>query len=98
MKLFSYGALLSREVQLRVLKEPVEGIPGQIVDYEMHTFPRTTVPYIEKRYGASVSGKMFNLTDEQSALVDAYMGGGYKKISLSDNEHGTFYVHVRGDK
>ncbi len=91
--LFCYGTLNLHSVQEYLWGESKSGTVAALPDYELRSY-ENNIFYLVKKFGESVAGKVYELTDEQLAATDGYEGKYYKKeqVKLSDK---VVYVYVQ---
>jgi gamma-glutamylcyclotransferase (GGCT)/AIG2-like uncharacterized protein YtfP len=78
-RLFSYGSLQQPAVQLKVLGRPLAGTADQIVGFERVLVRRGTQQLSNVirngRAASRVAGTVFDISDEELIVVDAYEAG-----------------------
>lgn len=91
-KLFSYGTLQLADVQRALWGEAKRGRVARLIDYQLGSYP-SNILYIEKKFGESVAGKIYELTEEQMEVTDAYEGKAYTRETVNiDGEVINVYV------
>jgi gamma-glutamylcyclotransferase (GGCT)/AIG2-like uncharacterized protein YtfP len=84
IKLFAYGTLLDKKVQMIIIGRTIDGTPDSINGFTriQRKFQCGVYPDIEAKAGESVQGQVFELTEEELARCDEYEGIEYKQIQL----------------
>ena len=80
-KVFAYGTLMLHDIQVMLWGETMSGHPAFLLDYELRSY-RSNIFYIVKKFGETVSGKIYELTKEQLEATDAYEGGAYERVQV----------------
>ena len=80
-KVFAYGTLNLHDVQMAIWGESMSGHPAFLLDYELRSYG-SNIFYIVKKFGETVSGKIYELTKEQLDATDAYEGGAYERVQV----------------
>lgn len=80
--LFSYGTLNLHEVQSYLWGEEKQGKVKQLNDYRLNVY-QSGIYYIDKEFGETVAGKVYELTDEQLERTDQYEGSSYKREKVT---------------
>lgn len=83
--LFAYGTLNIHDVQRSLWGEAKSGKPFVLDDYELKMY-ENNIFYIERKLGERVSGKLYELTDEQMEVTDWYEGKAYDKTTIRQND------------
>ena len=94
-KLFAYGTLNLHDVQSWLWGEEKQGIVKQLDDYRLDCY-QGGIYYIDKEFGETVAGKVYELTDKQLKSTDGYEGSAYVRESVTiDGEIVNVYVRKR---
>lgn len=94
-KLFSYGTLNLHDVQSWLWSEEKQGRATVLNDYRLDAY-ESGIYYIEKEFGETVAGKVYEITDEQLKRTDAYEGNAYSRENVTiDGEIVNVYVRNR---
>lgn len=98
-RLFCYGTLNVHEIQRALWGEAKEGEYGRLLDYELKLWPNSSIFYVERKPGESVSGKMYELTELQLKRTDAYEGPAYKRVTVKGKTTSDdFEFYVKADQ
>ena len=81
-KLFAYGTLNLHGIQALVWGERKNGVVKELQDYRLDIFPEG-IYYIDKEFGETVAGKVYELTDEQLKNTDKYEGSAYTREQVT---------------
>ena len=91
-RVFAYGTLNLSDVQAWLWGEEKQGRVKQLDDYKLHSYP-SGIYYIDKEFGETVAGKVYELTDEQLIATDRYEGSAYSRERVTiDGEIVNVYV------
>ena len=77
-KIFCYGTLNLHEIQMYLWGETKQGAVAQLSNYELKGFSNN-IFYVEKNFGETVAGKVYDLNDEQLKATDRYETSAYKR-------------------
>lgn len=92
-KLFAYGTLNLRDVQRWLWGETKQGRVAKLDDYQLNAYDNG-IYYIDKKFGETVAGKIYELTEEQLESTDRYEGKSYVKDMVNINGE-TVNVYIR---
>ena len=81
-RVFAYGTLNLSDVQTWLWGEEKQGKVRQLDDYKLHSYP-SGIYYIDKEFGETVAGKVYELTDEQLKKTDKYEGSAYTREKVT---------------
>lgn len=81
-RVFAYGTLNLSYVQMHLWGEEKQGRVRQLDDYKLHSYP-SGIYYIDKEFGETVAGKVYELTDEQLKATDRYEGSAYSREQVT---------------
>lgn len=95
-RVFAYGTLNLSNVQTWLWGEEKQGRVRQLDDYKLHSYP-SGIYYIDKEFGETVAGKVYELTDEQLKATDRYEGSAYIRERVA-MDGGIVNVYVRSKK
>ena len=95
-RVFAYGTLNLSDVQTWLWGEEKQGKVRQLDDYKLHSYP-SGIYYIDKEFGETVAGKVYELTDEQLKATDRYEGSAYTRERVA-MDGGIVNVYVRSKK
>ena len=90
-KLFSYGTLRSKEVQMRLFNKTLTSTPDQLLGYKLKSLK------IEEEFGMAdyvvavpsedsvdpVHGVVFNISPSDLAKVDVFESNAYKRVEVT---------------
>lgn len=94
-RIFAYGTLNLHEVQDWLWGEEKTGRVKQLDDYRLNSYP-SGIYYIEKEFGETVAGKVYEIDDEQLKRTDAYEGAAYTREQVTiDGELVNVYVRSK---
>jgi hypothetical protein len=106
--LFSYGTLRDEPVQYAVFGRSLAGSADAVVGYRLESVTITDQAAIAisgksehlildhtGRDGDSVEGMVFQITEAELALADAYEDAAYKRVSAPLRSGGKAWVYVR---
>ena len=94
-RVFAYDTLNLHPVQSWLWGEEKQGRVKQLDDYRLNTYD-SGIYYIEKEFGETVAGKVYELTDEQLKRTDAYGGAAYTREQVTvDGELVNVYVRIK---
>lgn len=92
-KIFAYGTLNLAQTQWGLWGETKQGKVAKLNDYRLRMYP-SCIFYIEKEFGETVAGKIYDLNSEQLNATDEYEGDAYeRKLVKIDKEN--VYVYVK---
>lgn len=86
-RLFVFDNLNIHSYQREYWKEVKMGIPFVLLDYELKAY-ENGVQYIEKKMGESVSGKVYELTEEQLKETDWYETENNERVPVTQDGKG----------
>lgn len=92
-KIFAYGTLNLHEIQDWLWGEQKQGKVAKLQDYQLNMYD-SGIYYIQKEFGETVAGKIYELTEEQLKRTDAYEGKAYER-ELVNIEGELVNVYVR---
>ncbi|WDF62397.1 gamma-glutamylcyclotransferase family protein [Flavobacterium sp. KACC 22763] len=89
-KLFSYGTLRSKQVQMQIFKKVLVGTPDQLLGYKLKSLQ------IEEEFGMAdyvvaiasenaeenIHGVVFNVTSADLAKVDLFESNSYRRVQV----------------
>jgi len=90
---FCYGTLNLHPVQQHLWGEAMSGVVTTLPDYELHSYD-SNIFYVVKKFGETVAGKVYALTDEQLQATDRYEGAWYKREQIKVGDK-IVYVYVQ---
>lgn len=94
-KLFVYDMLNTHHVQRTIWGEAKTGAPFILDNYELKAYANGTF-YIEKKIGERVSGKLYELNEDQLKDTDWYETESYERKSATQNVISfEFYIKVK---
>ena len=85
-KLFAYGTLCDPATQERLLGRTLgAGCPDTLRGYRLSRLRGIHTDYtiVQPQAGSTVSGTRYEVTDEELALLDAYEGEAYQRVSVT---------------
>lgn len=83
-KIFSYGTLNLHHIQYGLWGETKSGKVSKLDNYELKVF-QNGIYYVEKNFGETVAGKVYELTKEQLEATDHYETEAYVKHEVEIN-------------
>jgi hypothetical protein len=93
--IFVYDMLNTHHVQRTIWGEAKSGAPYILNDYELKAYANGTL-YVEKKLGERVSGKLYELTDDQLKDTDWYETESYERArGYQDKISFEFYRKVK---
>lgn len=81
-KLFCYGTLNLHDVQDWLWDEQKQGLVSKLDDYVLKQYDNG-IYYIDKEFGETVAGKIYEITDKQLKKTDAYETSAYTRESVT---------------
>ena len=97
-RIFAYGTLNLHDIQQWLWNEQKSGSVARLDDFELNVYP-SGIYYIEKRFGETVAGKIYELTPEQMKRTDAYEGKAYtREIVNIEGQLVNVYVRTRNEQ
>lgn len=91
-RVFAYGTLNLHDVQSYLWGEEKQGRVKQLDDYRLNCYDNG-IYYIDKEFGETVAGKVYELSDEQLKATDRYEGKAYSRERVTiDGEIVNVYV------
>ena len=94
-RVFAYGTLNLSDVQTLLWGEEKQGRVKQLDDFKLHSYP-SGIYYIDKEFGETVAGKVYELTDKQLKATDSYEGNAYTRERVTiDGEIVNVYVRTK---
>ena len=94
-RVFAYGTLNLSDVQTWLWGEEKQGRVKQLDDFKLHSHP-SGIYYIDKEFGETVAGKVYELTDKQLKATDSYEGKVYTREQVTiDGEIVNVYVRSK---
>ena len=107
IRLFSYGTLQRRDVQMATYGRPLEGSPDALTAYRLEVLPDrdpdavrisgTKTHMVVRKTGDPadrVAGVVFLLTAEELAATDGYEGSDYGRTELTLESGRRAFVYV----
>jgi gamma-glutamylcyclotransferase (GGCT)/AIG2-like uncharacterized protein YtfP len=108
MRLFSYGTLQDKSVQLETFGRELAGTPDAMLGF-VQTLVEITDPQVVATSGKThhpivqpsarptdeVSGTLFEITEQELRHADAYEVSDYKRISVTLKSGQVAWVYVR---
>lgn len=95
--LFSYGTLNLHDIQSYLWGEEKQGRVKQLDDYRLNVY-NSGIYYIDKEFGETVAGKVYELTDEQLERTDQYEGSAYTREKVTiDGDIVNVYVRRKSN-
>lgn len=95
-KIFAYGTLNLHDTQRWLWGEAKQGTVAQLDDYELNCYA-SGIYYLDKKFGETVAGKIYDLTPEQLEATDGYEGKAYVKDYANINGK-VVMVYVRNKR
>lgn len=80
-------------MQQAVWGEEKFGRPFILNDYELKMYANY-IFYLDRKIGERVTGKLYDLTDEQISQSDAYEGDSYERVTVKQYKE-EFQVYIR---
>jgi gamma-glutamylcyclotransferase (GGCT)/AIG2-like uncharacterized protein YtfP len=96
-KLLIYDALNTHELQRKVWGEAKEGAPTTLLDHELRLWPETEIEYVAVMPGATIIGKVYNVSDKQLKDTDAYYTNEYERRTFK-TKTSEFEIYYARDK
>ncbi|WP_264524917.1 gamma-glutamylcyclotransferase family protein [Flavobacterium sp. N502536] len=101
-KLFSYGTLRSKEIQMRLFKKLLVGTPDQLLGHRLKSLR------IEEEFGMAdyvvvvpteapsdpIHGVVFDISGSDLAKVDLFESNAYKRIQVTLNSGVVAWVYI----
>ncbi|WP_264553877.1 gamma-glutamylcyclotransferase family protein [Flavobacterium sp. N2038] len=101
-KLFSYGTLRSKEVQMRLFKKVLTGTPDQLLGYKLKSLK------IEEEFGMAdyvvvvpsenssdiIHGVVFNVSNADLAKVDLFESNAYRRLQVKLQSGETAWIYM----
>jgi len=81
-RLFVYGTLRDDAVVQGLLGHRLFGRPAVLKGYHREIDPAIGYPVIHPREGAAVAGKVLDVDPEELAILDAYEGKRYRRVTV----------------
>lgn len=96
-QVFLYNTLMTHTKQREIWGDIKEGKPFVLNDHELRMFD-TNEFYIVKKFGSQVTGKMYELTEEQIKATDWFMGEEFESFNQTQNaEFFSSYKLIKGE-
>lgn len=98
--LFAYGSLKSDKVQRRLLGREIEGTPDVLPNYRRTTFTVESRSYYVAvpSKGDSLEGIVFNVSEEEIAVLDSYESIEYKRVRKKLASGIEAWVYVKAEE
>ncbi|WP_281232341.1 gamma-glutamylcyclotransferase family protein [Flavobacterium gelatinilyticum] len=101
-KLFSYGTLRSKEIQMRLFNKVLTGTQDQLLGYKLKSLQ------IEEEFGMAdyvvvvasenpadiIHGVVFNVTPSDLAKVDLFESNAYRRVQVTLKSGTTAWVYL----
>lgn len=101
-KLFSYGTLRSKEIQMRLFNKVLTGAQDQLLGYKLKSLQ------IEEEFGMAdyvvvvasenpadiIHGVVFNVTPSDLAKVDLFESNAYRRVQVTLKSGTTAWVYL----
>jgi len=101
-KLFSYGTLRSKEIQMRLFNKILSGNPDQLLGHKLKSLQ------IEEEFGMAdyvvavpsedsvdpVHGVVFNISPSDLAKVDVFESNAYKRVQVALKSGTTAWIYI----
>ncbi|KAF2517238.1 gamma-glutamylcyclotransferase family protein [Flavobacterium foetidum] len=101
-KLFSYGTLRSKEIQMRLFNKILTGTADQLLGYKLKSLK------IEEEFGMAdyvvavasenptdvIHGVVFNITTADFAKVDLFESNAYRRVQVTLQSGATAWVYI----
>lgn len=88
------------DIQRGLWGEAKSGAPKVLNHYELMLWPNSAIFYIRRNVGERVSGKIYELTDEQLEATDHYETDAYKRVKIDGGPAASddYWVYVINNK
>lgn len=88
IKLFAYGTLLNKEIQIELFGKEIFGTPDSISGYKVMNILEIEgkkYPKLVKQTDGIVFGKIYELSKEQMDIIDQYETSAYSRSAIKTN-------------